>query len=168
MKASIKKKISEIIKKGGVVVLGAGNTMRGDDGAGPYIASALKQKIGLICGRTAFSAVIDAQEMPENYISKIVDQKPKTVIIIDALDSGAGPGEIRLFKAGGIKDTTSSTHNMSLGLLARHIEQSAGAEVLFIGVQPHSARLGQPLSDAVKKGADELIELLCEEAAKNA
>lgn len=168
MKASVKKKIAEIIKKRGAVVVGAGNTMRGDDGAGPYIASALKQKIGSISCCLPFAAIIDAQEMPENYISKIVDRKPKSVIIIDALDFGAQAGEIRLFKASDIKDATSSTHNMSLGLLARHIEQIAGAEVSFIGIQPHSVKLSQSLSDAVKKSADELIELLCEGAAKNA
>jgi Ni,Fe-hydrogenase maturation factor len=49
---------------------------------------------------------------------------------------------------------------MSLRLFCEHIKQVTGAEVLLIGIQPQSVKLGEGLSNAVKQAADELIAVI--------
>ena len=73
--------------KGKVVILGIGNTLRSDDGAGSILASRIRDKAPYI--------VYDCGASPENYLGKIVQDKPDTVLIIDAADFGAKPGGSR-------------------------------------------------------------------------
>lgn len=153
MKAYVEKRLARILKRGSVVFVGAGNSIRGDDGVGPYVILKLK----------AYSLklkAIDAGDMPENYIKTVAGLKPRTVALIDAVDFGAEAGQIEVFQADKIKDTTVSTHNMSLKLFSEHIKQLIGSEVLLIGIQPHSVKFGEGLSGAVKKTADELIGVM--------
>lgn len=77
--------------KGKVLILGIGNTLRSDDGLGSILANRLKDKVPF--------KVIDAGTTPENYLEKIVKEKPESMIIIDAVDFGGVPGEFRLLQA---------------------------------------------------------------------
>jgi hydrogenase 3 maturation protease len=152
----VKKQIKLIFKKARPIFVGVGNVMRSDDGVGPYIAS-----------RVSNGFFIDAGETPENYIGSIAKHKPDIVVIIDALDFKAKPGEIIITLADKVKKTTFSTHGMSLELFTCQIRQLTNAEVLILGIQPSLLKLNEGLSKHVKAVADRLIRLLCEEI-KNA
>ena len=65
---------------GKVVILGIGNTFRGDDGIGSLLAQRLKDKVSFI--------VYDSGPSPENYLGKIIKDKPDNIIIVDAVDFG--------------------------------------------------------------------------------
>ena len=160
MRISIKNKIRQILKSGEVVFVGIGNTIRGDDGVGPYVISKFVQ-------RTVSYEFIDAGEMPENYIGKITKLKPKTVIIIDALDFDGKPGQIKILTPDKIQDITFSTHGMSLGLFTERIKQLSGAEVLFIGIKPYYVGLKEGLTDIIKAEADALIKMIGESICMN-
>lgn len=132
------------------VILGIGNMLKGDDGVGPYIIS----KIGNI-------QAIDAGTVPENYIQKIIDSRPDEIIIIDAIDFGGRPGEVRWFTEIDSADISISTHNLPPRLFIDFIKQQTGAEIKIIAIQPKGLKFNTPLSEEVKKAADTLIDDLC-------
>ena len=139
------------------VVVGIGNILKGDDGAGPRICSILKGKIA--------AEVIDVGTTPENYIGRIVGMSPKKLLIIDAIDFGKLPGTIRVFRTQDLKQFTFSTHCLSPHLFVRNITSQIDVEIFFIGVQPVQLNLCRGLSKQVSAAiaalADEIKSALC-------
>ncbi|SUI00143.1 hydrogenase 3 maturation protease [Salmonella enterica subsp. enterica serovar Typhimurium] len=72
------------------VLLCVGNSMMGDDGAGPLLAEmcAAQPKGNWV--------VIDGGSAPENDIVAIRELRPQRLLIVDATDMGLNPGEIRI------------------------------------------------------------------------
>lgn len=132
------------------VILGIGNTLKGDDGVGPYIISKIKN-----------IETIDAGTVPENYIQKIIDSRPDEIIIIDAIDFGGKPGEVKWFSDIDSQNISISTHNLPPRLFIDFIKQQTGAEIKIIAIQPKALRFNTPLSEEVKESADRLIDELC-------
>ncbi|MBW2965127.1 hydrogenase maturation peptidase HycI, partial [Candidatus Woesearchaeota archaeon] len=132
------------------ILLGVGNTMRGDDGIGSYIAE-------------RFSAdgwkVIDSGMVPENFTSVIRRAAPKTVVIVDSAEMNLKPGEYRLIPKEKIAKLHMTTHAMPLSVLIGFIEEFV-KEVLFIGIQPKEIKMGDDITDELKKAAEELISIL--------
>ncbi|MBU1124519.1 MAG: hydrogenase maturation protease, partial [Candidatus Omnitrophica bacterium] len=62
---------------GKTVIVGIGNTLRSDDGAGSLLAARIKDK-------TSFQ-VFDTGSSPENYLGKIIREKPDTIILVDCV-----------------------------------------------------------------------------------
>ncbi|MHC4647512.1 MAG: hydrogenase maturation protease, partial [Planctomycetota bacterium] len=69
------------------VIVGIGNTLKGDDGAGPLICEHLSA-----AGVSA--ELIDAGTVPENYIQPIIRKAPENLVIVDAMEFGASPGTV--------------------------------------------------------------------------
>jgi len=135
------------------VIVGVGNVLKGDDAAGPLLCHEL-QKTG-VCAQ-----VIDAGTAPENYIQPIIKKTPQNLLFIDAMDFGAPPGTIRLFKPEQLSSFTYSTHILSPRILAEMVCRDVKADVYFIGVQPAQVKLGQPLSEQVSRAVRELSRLI--------
>ncbi len=128
--------------KGKVVILGIGNTLRSDDGAGSVLASRIK-------GKTPF-VVFDASVSPENYLEKIVQEKPDTVVLIDAVDFGAKPGEFKFLQAQEIKTVNLfATHNASISLTINYLQNNLKADIIILIIQPKSINFGDKLSREV-------------------
>ena len=125
--------------KGRILLLGIGNTLKGDDGVGPLLAAKLKGKID--------AEVIDCGTAPENYTASIRRKEPGTIVIIDVVDLKLKPGSVRIVDPADIKDETFSTHTISLKTFANFIKTEANAEVVIIGVQPEKIGFGVGLSE---------------------
>jgi len=135
--------------KGKVVVLGIGNTLRSDDGAGSVLAKRIKNKAAFI--------VFDAEASPENYLGKIISEKPDTVLIIDGVDFGGNPGETRLLEAWDIKTANLfATHNASISLTINYLQSNLKADIIILIIQPKFINFGDKLS---KEVSDTLVEL---------
>lgn len=135
--------------KGKVVILGIGNTLRSDDGIGSILASRLKDKVPYL--------VYDAGQSPENYLGKIVAEKPDNVIIIDAVDFGGRPGESRVIGAEGLKTANLfSTHNASILLTINYLKKNLKLDIIILIIQPKSVAFGDVLSPEISKTLDEL------------
>lgn len=140
-------------KDGTTLVITVGNSLRGDDGVGPYIAC----NIGLPSGNLS---VIDAGERPEGILDRISDIKPKTTVIIDAADFGGSAGEIRLIPEDKVSNATLSTHRFPLAAIGMLIAADTGSEVHYLGIQPAEHGFGQGLSPEVRKAADTIADIL--------
>ena len=135
--------------KGKVVILGIGNTLRSDDGVGSILASRLKDKVPYL--------VYDAGQSPENYLGKIVSEKPDSMVIIDAVDFGGQPGEIRVIDAKGLKTANLfSTHNASILLTINYLKNNLKLDIIILIIQPKSIAFGDVLSPEITKTLDKL------------
>lgn len=126
-----------------------GNSLRSDDGVGPYIAAKAAAIPGIL--------IRDAGDRPERALDWALDVRPQRVVFIDAADFGGRPGEIRLLPADCLETTTFSTHRLPLPAIMDWIGEETFAECLCIGIQLGAAALGEGLTPAVQHSADRLI-----------
>jgi hydrogenase 3 maturation protease len=128
--------------QGKVIILGIGNTLRSDDGAGSVLASRIKDSVPFL--------VWDAGLNPENYLNRIIKERPDTLVIIDAADFGGKAGELRIVEADGIKTANLfSTHNASLSLLINYLQSNIKTNIIVLIIQPKTIALGDTLSPEV-------------------
>jgi len=135
--------------KNKVIIVGIGNTLRSDDGIGSLLASRIKNKVPYM--------VFDAGPSPENYLEKIIKEKPDTILIIDAADFGGKPAEFRIWKARDIKTINLfSTHNASLSLTINYLQNNLKADIIILIIQPNKIALGENLSPEASEALNKL------------
>jgi hydrogenase 3 maturation protease len=139
---------------GRVCVVGIGNRLAGDDGAGSAVAEALG-------GRTA-GCVIDAGIAPENHLEPIVRGEPDTILLVDAVELGGEPGSIRLLDPRALRAGGVSTHATSLGMVSDYLGARCAARVLLVGIQPGHLRLGAALSDELASSVEAVASRLAQ------
>ncbi|MBA7619579.1 Hydrogenase 3 maturation protease [subsurface metagenome] len=149
--------------RGKVVIVGIGNTLRGDDGAGPELIGRLKN--------AEFStlnpklSLIDVGEVPENYLGKIAEHNPDTIMLVDAVDFGSPPGSIRIIEQDALKEDGFSTHNASINLTIKYLRAKTESSVFILGIQPTrnlkmGSRLSEPVKQAVRRIEESLIRCM--------
>jgi hydrogenase 3 maturation protease len=135
-----------------VVILGIGNTLKGDDAAGPVLCARLSGKVR--------ARVIEAGAVPENYIGPVLAASPEVLLIVDAVDFGGRPGQIRLYRSDEIPQFTFSTHALSLHLSLDLIRRERNVEICVLGIQAGRTGLGDSLSPAVRRAVEALADIL--------
>ncbi len=145
------------ILKGKVVMLCIGNIECGDDGAGPYFAKMIKDKVPY--------EVIDAGVAPENWTGVAARLKPDTIIIVDAICFEGEPGDVRIFSGEDLRSGKISTHDVSPKLLIEYLKETTLADIYILGIKPESNKFGQSLSPAVKQSLNNLISLLSDKTS---
>jgi len=144
---------------GKVVILGIGNTLRGDDGFGAVLAGRLKDRLACI--------VYNAETAPENYLGKIIKDKPDNLVIIDAVDFGGKVGEFRVLEAEGLKTTNLfSTHNASISLTINYLQSNLKVDIIILIIQPKSIAFGEDLSPEINNTLNKLEGWFAEAAQK--
>jgi hydrogenase 3 maturation protease len=138
--------------RGRVVVVGVGNPMRGDDGLGPDIVDRLRSRVEV--------PLFDCGEVPENFIGAIAQEKPDTVLVLDAADFSGQPGDIGIFSPKAWRGGGISTHGISLRIFADLLSQETGARIFLVSVQPQQIGFGQAMSLPVKEACDRLERFL--------
>jgi hydrogenase maturation protease len=134
-------------------VVGVGNALKGDDGAGPAL-------VALLAAKGARFPMVDASEVPENYGGWVVRRGLECAVFVDAVDFGGAPGEWRLIPFEDLMHSASSTHRLSLHFLIRYLTEEWKGEAILIGVQPKSMKLGEELSSEVGAGIREIAKSL--------
>lgn len=134
-----------------ILLVGMGNALKADDGIGSAIGSQLK--------KIAPQNVIDAGTVPENYIQVIIKKAPGVILFIDAIDFAAPAGTVKIFNPDELSAGGLSTHTLSPRFLIDIIKQDVSATIYFIGIQPKSTRLAEPMSPEVALAQKELITL---------
>ena len=135
-----------------VVILGIGNPLKGDDAAGSLVCARLSDNVS--------ATVIDAGTVPENYIGPVLQASPDVLFIVDAVDFGGHPGQIRVCTPDEIHGFAFSTHALSLHLSIDLICRERTLAVYVIGVQASTTRLGDCLSPAMGEAVETLVGTL--------
>lgn len=119
-----------------VLILGIGNRLRGDDAVGSILAERLKKKLDV--------PVIDAGDVPENFLASIEASGADLVMVLDAADLGASPGNLSLIEMSQLKEMGVSTHTANLGLLFRVFPRAKRPEAVLVAIQPEQANGSRP------------------------
>ena len=134
------------------IIVGVGNTLKGDDGAGSLVCRQLVGKVTV--------GLIDASSTPENYIQQIRDHTPQCLLIIDAIDFGAVVGAIASFEPEEMSPAITSTHGLSPRLFVDAVCRDIGTVAYFIGIQPAQTELGHCMSPEVSEAVHRLVRIL--------
>jgi hydrogenase 3 maturation protease len=138
------------------IFITVGNVLRRDDGVGPYIYESLEgfyRKHNNVC-------FINAANRPEIIVEDVIAKKPDKIIIIDSANFEGKPGEVEFFGIENIPDTSLSTHNIPLSVVAAILASETGSKIHILGIQMINVGLGEGLSKEIKRSADEIIEFL--------
>ena len=148
--------------KNKTLVLGVGNPFRRDDGIGPAVISRLKSewrlresKVDLLDGGTDGLSLIDYIEGYEK------------VLVVDAVDMGMAPGEVRVFSPEEakltIKADTLSTHGFGLAEVIALMEKlEMKTDMHIIGIQAKDVNFGEGMSPEVFSKIEEILKLIKE------
>ena len=144
------------------VVIGVGNSFRGDDAAGREVARRVRERVpdGL--------EVVVCELEPTRLIDAWADAD--AALVVDAVASGAEPGTVHRFDASTealpSREFRSSTHALGIGEtieLARAIGKLP-ARIVVLGVEGETFGSGTELSDAAREGVERAVEVVLEEA----
>jgi hydrogenase 3 maturation protease len=138
----------------GVVLLGVGSELRGDDAAGIRIAQRMESL------HLPGVSALDGGTAPENLTGEIRRLSPSHLIIIDSADMGDPPGAVRLLDPDDIGGMSFGTHALPLSVLAGFLSKETGCRVTIMGIQPRSLEFDAGLSREVAQAVDEAIEAL--------
>jgi hydrogenase maturation protease HycI len=138
--------------EGNVVVMGIGNPCRGDDAAGSRVARQVRGAPGV--------RVIDAQDVPENYLGQVANQRPDTVVLIDSVDMKSAPGSVAFLDREQTTAYWPSTHRAPMSLLADYVERTTRARVFVIAIQPQQTDFLEPISAEVLPSVEAVARML--------
>lgn len=144
--------------RGRVVIAGIGNALRGDDGAGPALVRRLQESMSVAPNPNML--LLDAGEVPENYLSRITDFRPDTILLVDAVDFKGLPGTIKVVEEEKISEEGFSTHNSSLRLVIKFLKEETEADILLLGIQPQGIQMMTGLSTPVKQAITKIEECI--------
>lgn len=140
-----------------IAVVGVGQVLQGDDGAGPAVISRLR----CLLPRDSGILLLDAGHAPENQLGPVIRFKPDLILLIDAIQIGETAGVIRCFEAAEIECYSGgSTHTLPLTLLSAFLSAESGAPIYIIGIQPAAIGFGEGLDPAVVAAASRLAEAI--------
>ncbi|MBZ5580944.1 MAG: hydrogenase maturation protease [Acidobacteriia bacterium] len=138
------------------LVIGLGNTLMGDDGAGCRAAERLARDprlpsgIEVICGGTDLLRYADEIE------------NRSRVILIDAIESEAEPGSMSLIEDGP-EERREHAHHLSAVQQAELLRVMTGTPIRLFGISVASATLGTELSPAVADRLPAILDRILEE-----
>jgi len=132
--------------------LGIGNKLRADDGVGSALANRLKSRLN--------ATVIDAEEVPENYLGPIIADNPEVLIILDAASMDAPPGSLAIIETDNIASSGLSTHSASLELFFLVLQSEIQPDTFILGIQPQTMEFGAPMSEPVRKAFVQIEQAL--------
>jgi len=134
------------------IILGVGNDICGDDGAGPAIAKRIDGKVRW--------RVLDVQTVPESFLMKIVAAKPDVVMIIDGLDFDAAPGAVELLAADAVTGQGPSTHGPAPIAFLDLLNMMHPCRRVILGIQPVTGEFGEAMTPAVAKAVEFVADAL--------
>ena len=138
------------ILKGKVVIVGIGNTLKGDDAFGPLLADMLNGKTNAL--------TINAGSAPENYTGKILKENPDTVLLVDAVHLEKQAGQYEILEREDILKSGFTTHDLSPRMFMDYLEKRTKAKIYMLGVQPEKISLGDEMSEPVKRALEKIAK----------
>lgn len=143
-----------------ILVVGCGNVLFKDDGFGPAVIEALgSYKL------PENTMIIDAGTGAPHFIFTLPSESWKKVIVVDVINFGAKPGEVRKFDVGELpKGSYENVHSWPVSQPLHELSKSC--KVVVIGCQPEhisAPHVVMGLSKSVKNAIPKTIDMILEE-----
>lgn len=162
-----------------IIVLGCGNSLRGDDGFGPMVIDRLQKNYKI----PEDVYILDIGTAIRSFLFdlNLCEQKPKKIIIVDSIDQGKTAGEIfellvdEYLPAKEISDKSllkeiwiPSLHDAPTFELLKRLRDSGEMEIIVLLCQaesiPREIKIG--LSKPVEKAVDKMCNLILQKYAR--
>jgi hydrogenase maturation protease len=149
--------------EGRICFVGLGNPELGDDAAGIVLLEQLQHRLGQTGGGRFPSSELGfllAGTQPESHLHHLTHGGWKHVVLLDAADFGAPPGSVALLDRSELRARfpQSSTHRLSLGMLAELIEAGGHTRAWLLAMQPASLRRLAQLSPLLERAIAALAD----------
>ena len=144
--------LNSLIEGKRILLMGVGNRLRGDDAVGSLFIERLQGQVDI--------PLLDAGDVPENYLGPIEDSGAELVLVVDAVEMGANVGDTAIFDIEQVQNMSISTHTANLGLLFKVIPPERRPQVIMLGIQPGNTELGQGLTVSINKAVESLTKIL--------
>ncbi|MGB8211950.1 MAG: hydrogenase 3 maturation endopeptidase HyCI [Anaerolineales bacterium] len=141
-----------------LAVVGIGHELCGDDAVGMRLAGMLRP---YAAGQERL-LVVEAGPAPENFTGPLRRFKPDLVLLVDAAQMSAEPGQIGWLDLPGTDGISASSHTLPLHILVSYLEAELGCRVALIGIQPEQTFADAPLTGRVQAAAQEVVQALLE------
>jgi hydrogenase maturation protease len=141
------------------LILGVGNPLMGDDGAGIEAVRMLAEE------KLHPNITVKDAATPGWTLVEWIKDWP-SVVIVDAMQMGLKPGEWQCFDAGDVRFTSSegaiSLHDADLasGLALAEALDLLPPQLTFYGIEPETTEHGMKLSPAVSANLPDLVKNL--------
>jgi hydrogenase 3 maturation protease len=132
------------------MLLGVGNRLARDDGAGPMLAERL--------AGTTWVAV-DCGTSLENVAGIVSRERPDLLVLADAARMGLTPGSVRRLPRPASDRMLASTHGLPLSFFLDRLE-SVASETILLGIEPADLAFGEGLSAELDDAIDGLVRRL--------
>ncbi len=133
-------------------VVGIGNVIKGDDGAGCLVVEKLGEDFSM--------PTVDCAEVPENYGGWVERRELEAVVYVDAVEFAGEPGEVSIIPLEKMMQSATSTHHLSLHYMIKFLKDEWTGDAIMIGIQPVSMMIGEGVCDEVAAGAEQLVKVL--------
>jgi hydrogenase 3 maturation protease len=138
-----------------IAILGIGNELRRDDAVGLAVVDRLNSFIG-----DPSVVVLNCQHVPENFTGYVKRIRPTCVVLVDAADFGALPGEARIFQLNDLEVSSVTTHKASLLALGEYLQSEINCNIFVIGIQPADCDFGSGLSPIAQRASIVVADLI--------
>jgi hydrogenase maturation protease HycI len=135
-----------------ITIVGIGNKLKADDGFGFEVLKKLKQKVD------DNILLINAGDVPENFLEEIVNFNPDKIFIVDTVEFQGKIGEIKFFDTDEIDFKSFSTHKNSL--FVDYLKKSLKCKIKLIGIKPKITEFGKPMSKEIREGIDKAVKII--------
>jgi len=144
-----------------VLVLGCGNILFGDDGFGPAVIQHLRSREPVPDN----ACLIDCHTSVRTILFDVIlsDVKPRTIIVVDAMQCGGEPGAVIRIRPGDIPEVKLcdfSMHQIPTSNLLRELAEYCGVDVQIIVCNPVH------IPDEVAPGLSEKVKAAVADAAQ--
>jgi hydrogenase maturation protease len=146
-----------------VAVLGVGNVLRSDDGAGVVVAQALRSA----CRLPPDWLLLECGAVPEACTGVLRRFAPDVIVLIDAVDMAAPPGTIAWFETWSSPGIAAgSTHGVPLDVLADFLRRDVHCRIGLLGIQPATLDFGEGLSKSGRAAVSAAVAGLAQAARR--
>lgn len=143
---------------GRLAILGVGNELNGDDGAGVKAARALRS----FFAGNPHTILIEAGLAPENFTGPLRRFQPGLVLIIDAGQMDEPPGTVAWVKWQDTDGLSASSHSLPPSVLATYLIEELHCQVALLVIQVEGIEMGRPISPPVKKAVAQITRTIKE------
>jgi len=143
-----------------VAIVGIGNEFNGDDAAGVLVARKLSTRECAVDANHVL--VIEAGQAPENITAELRRFGPQIVLLIDAAQVNAEPGEVIWIPWETTSGMSASSHSLPLSMLARYLTLEFACTVHLLGIQPAQNEINGSVSLVVSAAVDDICQTLCQ------
>jgi len=148
---------SELLR---VAIVGIGNEFNGDDAAGVLVARKLSTRECAVDANHVL--VIEAGQAPENITAELRRFGPQVVLLIDAAQVNAEPGEVVWIPWETTSGMSASSHSLPLSMLARYLTLEFSCTVHLLGIQPAQNETNGSVSPVVRRAVEDICQTLCQ------